>query len=167
MPSSIVQWPTRIVHCICSFLTGIDWEVRLPAVPHPDGATSHSQLGQRFNKSVANLLILRGKDMHVADASTFSSPNLYSDWIPSDSACSVWCHSRPFNQYEKSATLLSNSQTLVAPLTSVAQKAWNMFASRAYVHQYLRYGITEDHFLDSFASVEQIIRNYTFLWIVK
>ena len=31
---------------------------------------------------------------------------------------------------------------------------------RAYVHQYDRFGISEENFLDSFTSVEQIISSY-------
>jgi len=49
------------------------------------------------------------------------------------------------------------------PFNSVVQKAWNMFTSQAYVHQYLKFGLTEDHFVDSFAATEQIIKNYSSL----
>lgn len=31
---------------------------------------------------------------------------------------------------------------------------------RAYVHQYAKFGITEEDFLDSFTSLEQIISSY-------
>lgn len=32
---------------------------------------------------------------------------------------------------------------------------------RAYVHQYAKFGITEEDFLDSFTSLEQIISSYS------
>ena len=69
----------------------------------------------------------------------------------------------PFNQYEKSATLISNSQSLVKPLDNVIKRAWNMFASRAYVHQYNKYGLTDDDFVDSFGYLEQILTDYATL----
>ena len=118
------------------------------------------RLRTHFNKSVANMLIMRGKDLHMADPSAFCDPRLYVDWIPPAAVNTVWCHPRPFNHYEKTATLLSNSQTPVAPLNLVIQKAWTMFASRAYIHQYLRYGISEDDFVDNFAFLEQVLNSY-------
>ena len=36
-----------------------------------------------------------------------------------------------------------------------------MFNVRAYLHQYERYGLTENDFIDSFGVVEQIIANYS------
>lgn len=172
---STFTWPGLLKHlrqmliADASMEEGIDWEVKLPVPSNPDGADFHQRPGEqprlrsRFNKSVANLLVLRGVDVHKSDLSSFNDPRLHANWVPSSCANAVWCHPRPFNHYEKSATLLSNSQTPVTPLDSVVQKAWNMFTSRAYVHQYLKYGMTEDHFVDSFAATEQIIRNYSSL----
>lgn len=143
--------------------------MKIPIPSNPDGADLHQRPGElprlrsRFNKSIANLLVLRGVDVHKSDVTSFSDSRLNANWMPPSCASTVWCHPRPFNHYEKSATLLSNSQTPVAPLNSVVQKAWNMFTSRAYVHQYLKYGMMEDHFVDSFASTEQIITNYSSL----
>ena len=170
-----VPYPFTVVHdFLCLFLlsfilVGIDWEVKLPVPSNPDGADFHlrpcesRRLTEKFNKSIANLLVLRGVDVHQSDLTSFNDPRLHANWVPSSCGNTIWCHPRPFNHYEKSVTLLSNSQTPVAPLNSVVQKAWNMFTSRAYVHQYLKYGMTEDHFVDSFAATEQIIRNYSSL----
>jgi tubulin delta len=68
-----------------------------------------------------------------------------------------------FDGYEKSAALVSNSQSPVKLLDHVVGKAWTMFGSRAYVNQYLRHGMEEENFLDCFASLEQIIANYKHL----
>ena len=38
-----------------------------------------------------------------------------------------------------------------------------MFASRAYVHQYTRYGLSDDDFVDSFGYLEQILSDYQHL----
>ena len=142
---------------------GINWEVRPPAASHAEQSAGGIPHKLTINKSIANVVILRGLHMETADPTSFSNRQLYTGWTFPSTSCSFWCHSKPFNQYEKSATLLSNSQTPVASLKNVAQKAWNMFASRAYVHQYLRYGSTEDDFVDSFASVEQVIKNYSLI----
>ena len=39
-------------------------------------------------------------------------------------------------------------------------KAWNMFSSRAYVHQYNKHGLLDEDFVDSFVTLEQVIGNY-------
>ena len=67
---------------------------------------------------------------------------------------------RAFCGHEKSVTLLSNCQTPVSSLDTVVHKAWNMFAMRAYVHWYTRYGMAEEEFIDSFACLEQVVQNY-------
>ncbi|KAF3847996.1 hypothetical protein F7725_021024 [Dissostichus mawsoni] len=105
----------------------------------------------------ANVLILRGKDVYSAETGGFEDPALYSSWLSPQEAFSVWKSPVPFNKYEKSATLVSNSQALLRPLDSMVGGAWNMFASRAYIHQYTKFGISEEDFLDSFSSLEQVI----------
>ena len=87
----------------------------------------------------------------------------YASWMPKDEASSVWYQEKAFSKYEKSATLISNSQGFVKPINSVIQKAWGMFASHAYVHQYEKYGLTDDDFIDSFGCLEQIVSDYQHL----
>ena len=77
------------------------------------------------------------------------------------SVCSEWRQPRPFNQYQKSVTLLSNSQTFVQPMNNSVVRAWEMFNSRAYLHQYEKYGLEVDDFIDSFGMVEQMISDYS------
>ena len=72
----------------------------------------------------------------------------------------TWAHPKPFLSYDKSAVLLSNSQSQVGALDTLVSKAWSMFASRAYVHQYLRHGLCEEDFIDGFACLEQVIASY-------
>ncbi|XP_056139052.1 tubulin delta chain [Lampris incognitus] len=140
---------------------GIDWQVTAPHINPIAPERSRSLRGAGFNTSLANLLILRGKDVYSTETGGFQEPGLYGAWLPSAEALGVWKSPVPFNKYEKSATLLSNSQALLTPLESMAGKAWNMFASRAYIHQYTKFGITEEDFLDSFTSLEQVISSYT------
>uniref|UniRef100_F7FIE1 Tubulin delta chain n=1 Tax=Callithrix jacchus TaxID=9483 RepID=F7FIE1_CALJA len=90
----------------------------------------------------------------------FKDPALYTSWLEPVHAFNVWKTQRAFSKYEKSAVLVSNSQFLVKPLDMIVKKAWNMFASKAYIHQYTKCGIEEEDFLDSFTLLEQVIASY-------
>lgn len=134
---------------------GMDWNV----MPSPDRGP-HRNFAGGINVSLANVLILRGNDLEQADVSTFRESHLYSSHAPSSQACSVWCSSRTFNKYEKCCSLVSNSQSCVGPLEDVCGKAWDMFSSKAYLHQYERFGLTQEDFLESFVSMEQVLKDY-------
>ncbi|XP_006832431.1 PREDICTED: tubulin delta chain isoform X3 [Chrysochloris asiatica] len=139
---------------------GIDWQVRPPLARLPALGKMPFNKELHFDTSIANLVILRGKDVHCADLGGFRDPALYTTWLKPADAFSMWKTQRAFNKYEKSATLVSNSQFLVKPLDTIVGKAWNMFASKAYVYQYTKFGIEEEDFLDSFSLLEQVIASY-------
>ena len=111
---------------------------------------------------MSNHLILRGKDVDSADPSAFRDPSLYSRLSSiTGGALSVWTHDRLFGQCEKSAVLLNNGQSsVVDSLDRTVGRAWNMFASRAYLHQYTSHGLDENDFVDCFATLEQILSDY-------
>lgn len=111
-------------------------------------------------RSVSNLLIVRGKDAAQVDFSAFNEPNLYVDWLSNENAFTCWSHPRPFSLHEKSATLLSNSQSVAPLLDQVIERGWQMFSSRAYVHQYQKHGLEVDDFVDCFAGLEQVLASY-------
>ena len=120
-------------------------------------ASPHSQ---SFNKSLANILFLRGLDLEEADTKSFQDSYLYTKWTPPPLACKIWSHPKTFKGYGKSAALLSNSQSPIESLDSIVNKAWTMFSSKAYVHQYLKHGLAEDDFMDCFAAIEQVVASY-------
>lgn len=126
------------------YITGIDWQVKL----------------EDSRRSLANTLILRGKDLDSVDLSSFSDHRLYPPWIPADDTLSVYKQQRTFNKYEKCATLVTNNKSPISSLNSVIDKAWNMFSSRAYTHQYVKHGMTEEDFIDSFVMLEQVVASY-------
>ncbi|XP_060692189.1 tubulin delta chain isoform X2 [Hemiscyllium ocellatum] len=142
---------------------GIDWQMKLPPAGHPSVSKPFSDRKLCFNTSLANLLVLRGKEVFQADTDGFKEQALYTSWMPADSALSVWRTSTTFSKYEKSASIVSNSQCLQKSLDRIVTKAWDMFASRAYVHQYMKHGISEEDFLDCFTTVEQVIASYSSL----
>nr|KAF6309402.1 tubulin delta 1 [Pipistrellus kuhlii] len=83
---------------------GIDWQVRPPLSGAPTPGKMPVNKNPHFNKSLANLVILRGKEVHSADL---------------------------------------GKQGL-----------------RAYIHQYTKFGIEEEDFLDSFTLLEQVVASY-------
>ncbi|XP_010155379.1 PREDICTED: tubulin delta chain-like, partial [Eurypyga helias] len=143
--------------------TAIDWLVRPLRLGSYVPSSHSTNKPPHFNTSIANLVILRGKDVHSVDLGSFRDPSLYTSWLHPQDTFNAWKTPRAFNKYEKSAALVSNSQFLLKPLDSVVGKAWNMFASKAYMHQYTKFGIEEEDFLDSFTTLEQVISSYTTL----
>ena len=135
-------------------LSGIDWQVK--AVDTPRGSS-------RYDRSLAASLILRGKDLTSADPSVFRDSSLFTPWMSPEMSFSVSMQPRAFCGYEKSAALISNSRSATRPLDHILEKAWNMFASRAYVHQYMRRGMSEEDFLDAFVTLEQVVSSYSTL----
>ena len=132
---------------------GMDWGVS----PSSGGGVSARR---KINTSLANLLILRGNELEEVDNTILSEPRLYSDHAPSSRRLSMWCSNCAFNKYEKCCTLVSNNQSCLDPLDQVCRKAWNMFSAGAYLHQYSKYGFSQQDFLNSFVAVEQILKNY-------
>lgn len=98
-----------------------------------------------------------------AETAPFSDSALYVPWVPPGASLMTGVQPRAFNYYEKSASLISNSQSPVRLMDTMVGKAWDMFSSRAYVHQYAKHGLQEDEFLDGFATLEQVIANYKHL----
>ncbi|XP_055022637.1 tubulin delta chain isoform X2 [Boleophthalmus pectinirostris] len=136
MPSSSIAystfaWPGLLKHLRQMLVSntkmeeGIDWQVRPPS----NSERSRGLPTHNFNRSLSNVLILRGKDVYSAETGSFEEPALYTSWLPSNAAFNAWKSPVSFNKYEKSATLVSNSQSLLQPLDNIVGKAWNMFAS--------------------------------------
>ncbi|XP_067221284.1 tubulin delta chain isoform X2 [Chanodichthys erythropterus] len=162
---SVFNWPGLLKHLRQMLIAsarmeeGIDWTVSVTS----GGESVPNSRHKSFNSSLANVLILRGKDVSTAVTDGFKDPALYVPWLKTENSFCAWNSPVAFNGYEKSATLVSNNQSLLKPLDNIVRKAWNMFASRAYVHQYTKFGICEEDFLDSFTALEQIISSYTHL----
>ena len=112
------------------------------------------------NRSLANLVVARGNEVETADVSPFMDAGLYSQSSPLETTCQVWVSGHCFNKYDKSCTLLSNSQSCILPLEMSCSKAWQMYTSRAYIYQYLQNGLSNQDFLDCFAWTEQTLKAY-------
>ncbi|ETE59051.1 Tubulin delta chain, partial [Ophiophagus hannah] len=66
----------------------------------------------------------------TGEVMSFQDPALYTSWLNPPETLRIWNTPRAFNKYEKSASLVSNSQFLLNPLNSLVGKAWKMFASK-------------------------------------
>lgn len=124
------------------------------------------------NKTLALSLFARGLDSSFAEQTDFK--NNYFDrnylnkyfstsllGLPMFNPVNLWYQSRTFNNYEKSLTLLNNSQLPAFKIDSLVAKAWRMYSSKAYIHQYVKYGnFEEEVLLNAFISAEQLIKNY-------
>lgn len=128
-------------------ILGINWGIKVrPA--------------SNFNKSISNILVLRGKDSHTVPYESLQEAPMYPRWLPPESRVKFYSSSRSFCGYEKSASLLTNSQICIDTIDRLVDKAWSMFTSKAYTHQYSRHGLTEDDFLDCFTVMEKVIHDY-------
>ena len=171
---STFRWAGLLKHMKQMLITdspteeGMDWSVQSTASSRPMAKCSEAESKRSptggVNRSLANLVVMRGSDLDTADPTIFHDPSLYCSWVPQSMVCTAWYHQHHFNSYEKSCALVSNSQSCVHPLDTVVGKAWRMFGSHAYVHQYNQYGFTEDNFMECFVSAEQIVKNYSSLF---
>lgn len=156
---SVYQWPGLMRNLRQMLISdapmeeGINWNVR-PVVHRTE--SGHNC----FNRSLSTLLVLRGRDTANVKTSMFEDPAIYAPWVTSDLSSCVVRQPRLFCEYDQAAALISNSQASVRPLDRILSKAWTMFTSRAYVHQYLKHGLSEEDFLDSFLSLEKVVASY-------
>ena len=127
-----------------------------------------------FNKTISLSLFARGVNDSEYEHSDLKNGFFDADFLNKhfktgsmgilSEPVKLWQHSRPFNRYEKSLSMLGNSQMPAFKIDVLISKAWNMFMSKAYVHQYTRYkGFDEEHLLNAFIFTEQLVKNYKLL----
>jgi len=61
---------------------------------------------------------------------------------------------------EKHLTIINNSNFLCEDIEKNLEKAGQMMKSGAFLHQYKKYGIETEDFLDAMAITEQILFDY-------
>ncbi|KAH8967425.1 hypothetical protein BDL97_03G077500 [Sphagnum fallax] len=138
--------------------TDINWSAALSTIASSTSKVS-SQPGLRpTNRSVSNLLILRGNGSQHADVNTFAHESLYPIW--SVDPLNVAVNETKLGNYEMAAGLLSNCQSTVMPASRVLPRAYGMYSARAYLHQYFEHGMDNSSFDAAFATVEDIVARY-------
>lgn len=148
------------------------------------GLNWNNDIESKNNKSLSLSLFARGNLSSNSDSSNMPSQTcsrndqeelkeihfgasfrskFFSDskWRVTYSPVKLWHQPRVFSRYEKSLTLLSNSQMPVFKIDALVNKAWNMFSAKAYIHQYVKYGnFEEEELLNAFIFCEQVIKDY-------
>ena len=64
------------------------------------------------------------------------------------------------NNYDKHLTILANSNLYCSNIKKCLNKAYEMYEYNAFIHQYEKYGLKKDDFIDAFSFCEQIISDY-------
>ena len=136
----------------------INWKVNL----------NDNRWNGAINKSVANLLTLRGREITGIPQdviSPFYNGKIYSSFQSPREAMKITINDNSvgFNGFEKSAFLMSNCQSIVSQLDSVISKAFQMFNAGAYTHQYQKYGVGKEEMEELFLKTEQILFDYQHL----
>jgi len=118
------------------------------------------------NKSIANLLIVRGESLSATGAiekdynfPMLATKELYSNKI--SNSYMILRDNHHFNSNIKSLCLVSNSQAYLKDLEAVTRNTYKMTHARAYTYQYEKFGLTIDDFEEALARVEQIYYNYS------
>ena len=146
------------INSLNSNSVSIDWELKQPSSVPP---SVHSL--QQYSASVSNLLITRGSGFSHTQFSPykdFHDKSLYPRWVPEEGAFAHCHNARKFNDQDKFALLLTNNCQLHKPLNTIVEKAWKMFTHKAYLHQYTRFGISEEEFVDAFVKIESVVKSY-------
>ena len=126
----------------------------------------YNQRASSADHAYAQMLVLRGSEVHRLDVETVRKQYLKikSAYSASNADAFACCgHARWMFNDEKAAMLVSNDLPQMQALDGLVQRAWNMFVSKAFLHQYHRFGLEETDFLDAFAFFEQLLSNYAHL----
>ena len=77
-----------------------------------------------------------------------------------DQSVELYHSSHCLNGYHRSASIVSNSQSILPYLHRPVAKAAAMFQSGAYLHQYSKFNIEREDFEQAFLTLGQVIQNY-------
>ena len=66
------------------------------------------------------------------------------------------------NNYDKHLTILANSNLYSSNIKKCLNKAYEMYEYNAFIHQYEKYGLKKEDFIDAFSFCEQIISDYNY-----
>ncbi|KAL2612850.1 hypothetical protein R1flu_024542 [Riccia fluitans] len=162
-------WDAQLKYLRQMLITGaykeleMDWNIKLPTASGHDYRQRifSSSAPHLMNRSVASLLILRGSGSDCVGVSDFADDRLYPIWQVDP--LSVASCSSSYGRYELAASLLTNCQSSVYPVSRALTKGYNMLASKAYLYQYFEHGMEYASFESAFASVEDIVSRYSSL----
>lgn len=89
-----------------------------------------------------------------------SSPWSQSVYGQTNGSVSVAYSTRSLKGYHRSASLISNGQSVLPLLIEPQVRAANMYRCGAYLHQYTDLGIERADFEEAFLNLGQVVQNY-------
>ncbi|XP_076170805.1 tubulin delta chain [Ptiloglossa arizonensis] len=132
-----------------------DHELKMPS-SSISGTTHHL-----YTCSVSNILLTRGptteQDFIITDE--FRKKHLYANWNTTD----LFFHlhqKRKFLNHDKFLALITNNSQILRPLDALLNKTWKSYIHAAFLHQYTQFGLEEDDFLQAFAVLENVVKEY-------
>lgn len=136
--------------------SSVDAETKAPS--HSTSArSSHS-----YSRAVSNVLVSRGKisENDPMTCDDLRGKDLYVDWIASGERLTHLSQERRLLNQEKFLALVTNNSQIYQTLDGIVDKAWNTYIHSAFLHQYKKFGLEEDDFLEAFAKIENVIKDY-------
>ena len=88
----------------------------------------------------------------------------HSKWATANAPVCVTYSNSTCNGYQRSASILSNGQSILPILQRSLHKASQLFHANAYIHQYESCDITKQDFIESFHRLGQVVQNYKSLY---
>ncbi|KAH7280563.1 hypothetical protein KP509_36G002900 [Ceratopteris richardii] len=134
------------------------WAMESTSSVHGHKCTSDYSAFRKIDRCVANLLVLRGKGSSDADVSLLEDKALYPVW--SKDPLMVATNTAPLGDFHIFASLLSNCSSAIAPAAHALSRARAMHASKAYLYQYAKHGLSMDDFDTSFEAIEAVLEQY-------
>lgn len=117
---------------------------------------------EKGNRMLGAACVLRGLTVQEADTTQLRDPKLYTTWA--GPKYQEFRSDALLERYERRVTLVSNSQSIAGPLDQLIEKTHKMAQSRAYLHHFQKFGLTDADFTEfAFPVLEQVIYNYKHL----
>lgn len=111
--------------------------------------------------SVSNFLITRGliPEQDPIMTNIFREKDLYVNWNMTDWFTHLH-QNRKFLNRDKFLALITNNSQISYSLDILLNKAWKSYVHSAFLHLYKQFGLEEDDFLQAFAILENVVKNY-------
>ncbi|KAK9302104.1 hypothetical protein QLX08_005823 [Tetragonisca angustula] len=111
--------------------------------------------------SVSNFLITRGliPEQDPIMTNIFKEKDLYANWNMTDWFTHLH-QNRKFLNRDKFLALITNNSQISYSLDVLLNKAWKSYVHSAFLHLYKQFGLEEDDFLQAFAVLENVVKNY-------
>jgi tubulin delta len=160
-----LEWNTLVTHMKQTLRVSyhgnqpiFGWETKLP---RPGHSSQHSLM--QYSPCASNLLVTRGKCEPGAKESVvlpLDDDALYPQWIPKGERCLHVHQDRRFMDTDKFISLATNNSSVRYSFNNIVEKAWKTYIYKAHLHQYAKFGVGEEDFVESFAKMESVIKSY-------